>query len=670
MAAGIEAWGQDGPRIERLRKAAEFAIYTPGSTAGLPVSVLASFAAPAAPVRADAELLGERRGTPPRACCRWPGSMRRREAGSTPCSPPCCRTRGRRGGTSIWPRSSTRFRPPRSRRSASSISNILSAARPLRPRDAAQRRPRRAGVRAVVRGGTAGPGRSPFHCGRPSAGRHFLDCAPRRPGADVLRLAAASRDVGWTRAQTGTASLRAVLYMDDIAGYFPPVANPPSKPPLLTLLKSGRAFGLGVVLATQNPVTSITRGCRTSARGSSAGCRRRRTRRGCWTGWRQQRRATRSRRCGSHADDARQARVPAAQRAREQACRLSNTMDALVSARPVVARSDSRPHVPQRRAGRHAGGGAAPGRRSRQVVSRGGCAAGRSAGDPAVLHPTWRSGGLQCARVLPAILGAARVTFSDPKLGIDVSRDVIYGHDRKRRGRGGLDGRDTARFPGRGPAPCAGSRRLARAPAAGRDAGEDYRLGKRPSRGGSARPRRSSCCATASPGWRRSRASRSATSGSGCRTPRAPRATKRLTRSGASTPRSRRRWPSGCAAPKPALRASPDRHRSRRSRRPSRSAPRSWVISRTKGVSASTLGRATTAARGVGRSMKNLRRETRVGDRRGRARAGRRARGPAARGDADGRRQLRSPVELERVTLLPKRGQVLVHFVALGWDPQ
>ena len=48
--------------------------------------------------------------------------------------------------------------------------------------------------------------------------------------------------------------MRAILYMDEIFGYFPPVANPPSKLPLLTLLKQGRAFGLGVVLVTQNPV--------------------------------------------------------------------------------------------------------------------------------------------------------------------------------------------------------------------------------------------------------------------------------------------------------------------------------------------------------------------------------------------------------------------------------
>ncbi|HEY6509369.1 MAG TPA: hypothetical protein VIY56_15220, partial [Vicinamibacterales bacterium] len=60
--------------------------------------------------------------------------------------------------------------------------------------------------------------------------------------------------LAWTRRQTGTGSLRAMLYMDEVFGYLPPVANPPSKLPLLTLLKQARAFGVGVVLATQNPV--------------------------------------------------------------------------------------------------------------------------------------------------------------------------------------------------------------------------------------------------------------------------------------------------------------------------------------------------------------------------------------------------------------------------------
>ncbi len=60
--------------------------------------------------------------------------------------------------------------------------------------------------------------------------------------------------IAWMRSQSGTSSLRAIFYMDEIFGYFPPTANPPSKPPMLTLLKQGRAFGLGCVLATQNPV--------------------------------------------------------------------------------------------------------------------------------------------------------------------------------------------------------------------------------------------------------------------------------------------------------------------------------------------------------------------------------------------------------------------------------
>src|SRR6202035_5056581 len=59
----------------------------------------------------------------------------------------------------------------------------------------------------------------------------------------------------WTRRQSGTTSLKALLYFDEVFGYMPPhPANPPSKQPLLTLLQQGRAFGVGVLLATQNPV--------------------------------------------------------------------------------------------------------------------------------------------------------------------------------------------------------------------------------------------------------------------------------------------------------------------------------------------------------------------------------------------------------------------------------
>ena len=63
-----------------------------------------------------------------------------------------------------------------------------------------------------------------------------------------------SKLVTWMRRQSGTSDLRALLYMDEVAGYLPPTAAPPTKKPIMTLMKQARAFGVGVVLSTQNPV--------------------------------------------------------------------------------------------------------------------------------------------------------------------------------------------------------------------------------------------------------------------------------------------------------------------------------------------------------------------------------------------------------------------------------
>ncbi len=63
-----------------------------------------------------------------------------------------------------------------------------------------------------------------------------------------------SKLVTWMRRQSGTTDLRALLYMDEVAGYLPPTAMPPTKKPIMTLMKQARAFGVGVVLSTQNPV--------------------------------------------------------------------------------------------------------------------------------------------------------------------------------------------------------------------------------------------------------------------------------------------------------------------------------------------------------------------------------------------------------------------------------
>jgi hypothetical protein len=113
----------------------------------------------------------------------------------------------------------------------------------------------------------ASPGFAVWTEGEPLDVATFLRTSTGRPRVSIFSLAHLDDSqrmffvtlllnamIGWMRGQSGTSSLRAMLYMDEIFGFFPPVANPPSKPPLLTLLKQARAAGLGVVLATQNPV--------------------------------------------------------------------------------------------------------------------------------------------------------------------------------------------------------------------------------------------------------------------------------------------------------------------------------------------------------------------------------------------------------------------------------
>ena len=76
-----------------------------------------------------------------------------------------------------------------------------------------------------------------------------------------------SKLVTWMRKQSGTTDLRALLYMDEVAGYLPPTAMPPTKKPIMTLMKQARAFGVGVVLAPRTRSIWTTRRCRTPARG-------------------------------------------------------------------------------------------------------------------------------------------------------------------------------------------------------------------------------------------------------------------------------------------------------------------------------------------------------------------------------------------------------------------
>ncbi len=253
---GLHEWGQDGERIARLRQAAEFAIYTPGSTAGRPVSILSSFAAPAGQGREDLELLRERIGTTVTSLLSlvgidadpvqsrdhilisrifhtaWTKGQDLDLAGLIHAiqSPPVDKI-GVVDLETFYP-SKERFKL------AMTLNNLLAAP----------------GFEAWLEGETLEVGRLLYTAqGKPRVAifsiAHLND-AERMFFVSMLL----TQVVGWMRTQSGTTSLRALLYMDEIFGYFPPVANPPSKAPLLTLLKQARAFGVGVVLATQNPV--------------------------------------------------------------------------------------------------------------------------------------------------------------------------------------------------------------------------------------------------------------------------------------------------------------------------------------------------------------------------------------------------------------------------------
>jgi hypothetical protein len=253
---GLADWGQDGDRIRRLRAAADFAVYTPGSQAGLPVSILKSFAAPPPAVLEDRDLFRERISTVATGLLTLAGveadPLRSREHILVATILEAAWTAGRDLDlTALIHDIQT---PPVARVGALDVEAFY----PARDRFALATR-----LNNII----AAPGFGAWLEGEPIDVDALLHTADGRPRAAILSIAhlgdaermffvslLLNETLTWMRAQPGTSSLRAILYMDEIFGFFPPVANPPSKPPLLTLLKQARAYGLGVVLTTQNPV--------------------------------------------------------------------------------------------------------------------------------------------------------------------------------------------------------------------------------------------------------------------------------------------------------------------------------------------------------------------------------------------------------------------------------
>lgn len=253
---GLKDWGQDGKRIKRLKEAAEFSVYTPGSTAGIPVSILKSFAVPSQEILDDSELFGERIDTTVTSLLGLMGiqadPIQSRE--HILLSTIFDHSWKEGEDLDLAPLIQLIQTPPVAKVGVMDVDSFY----PSKDRFALAMR---------LNNLLAAPGFATWLEGEALDIGRFLHTPEGKPRVSIFSIAhlsdsermffvtlLLSQMVGWMRGQSGTSSLRALLYMDEIFGYFPPVSNPPSKRPLLTMLKQARAYGVGVVLATQNPV--------------------------------------------------------------------------------------------------------------------------------------------------------------------------------------------------------------------------------------------------------------------------------------------------------------------------------------------------------------------------------------------------------------------------------
>lgn len=253
---GLERWGQSGERIRKLRESADFAIYTPGSNAGLPLSVLKSFSPPTGAAAEDRETVRDRISGTASAVLSLLGitaePMKSRE--HILLSNIFDAAWSEDKSLTIEELIHSIQSPPMQKVGVMD----LEAFYPAKDRFELSM-----GLNSLL----ASPGFEAWLEGEPLDIGRLLHTPEGKPRVSILSIAHLSDSermffvslllnevLSWTRAQAGTSSLRAIVYMDEIFGYFPPVSNPPSKRPLLTLLKQARAFGVGVVLATQNPV--------------------------------------------------------------------------------------------------------------------------------------------------------------------------------------------------------------------------------------------------------------------------------------------------------------------------------------------------------------------------------------------------------------------------------
>ena len=255
--SGLEGWGLGRDQLLALQQAVQFTIYTPGSSSGTPVNILSSFKAPDINWNDNSELLREKIASTVTALLGLVGMtdidpLRSREhilianlmeqawsQGHSLDLTGIIQQVQKPPFTSLGAFPLESFYPEKDRFSLAMLLNNFLASPSFQTWQTGEA----LDVPTLLYAPDERPRHSIFYLAH-------LDESERMFFVTLLFAAVES----WMRAQRGTSSLRALVYFDEILGYLPPVANPSSRPLLLRMLKQARAFGVGMVLATQNPV--------------------------------------------------------------------------------------------------------------------------------------------------------------------------------------------------------------------------------------------------------------------------------------------------------------------------------------------------------------------------------------------------------------------------------
>ena len=252
---GIKSWGQSEDRIKRLKESADFTIYTPGSRAGVSLSILSGFNAPSKDILNDPDLFSSHITSAVLSLLSLVGvkeSLSSREFMLLASIFSYFWKEGR--DLSLEEIIGYVINPPFDKVGVLPLKSFY----PQKERFE---------LAALLNTIISNPSFSVWSEGESLDIQKLLYTKDAKPKVSIISIAHLNdnermffvtlflnRYIDWMRKQKGSSSLRTILYMDEIFGFFPSTSNPPSKEPMLLLLKQARAFGVGIVLSTQNPI--------------------------------------------------------------------------------------------------------------------------------------------------------------------------------------------------------------------------------------------------------------------------------------------------------------------------------------------------------------------------------------------------------------------------------